>query len=432
VPAPSVFSALRHRDFRLFLGGQLVSQCGTWVQTVAQGWLVLQLTDSAFAVGLVTALGSLPILLFTLYGGVVADRVDKRRFVILLQSGMLLEALALAVLTHLGLISVHLVMGLASFYGLLSAFEVPSRQSLVSEIVGRDDLMNAIALNSSAFNVAMVIGPSIAGALIATVGLAACFYLNAASYLAVLTGLMLMRVRRPAVPARAAALGALREGFRYIFGNPWPRALVIIVASFTVFGASFLPMMPVYTRDVLGLDADGYGAMVSAIGIGAVSGAIAMAATGARIRRGRVVVATFAIFGAILATAGRAAGFWPALALFTLAGCLMAVIGIMANTMLQLEAPDRLRGRVMGFYSFVVLGMAPFGAFQAGWVSEHFGVRAAFALGGLACVLMAGLVGLATRGQARIAHGPTELPSGHPERCEGSPSPWQDPSLRSG
>ena len=168
----------------------MVSQSGTWVQTVAQGWLVLQLTDSAFAVGLVTALGSLPILLFTLYGGVVADRVDKRRFVILLQSGMLVEALALAVLTHLGLITVHLVMALASFYGLLSAFEVPTRQSLVSEIVGREDLMNAIALNSSAFNAARVIGPSIAGALIATVGLAACFYVNAASYLAVLTGLL--------------------------------------------------------------------------------------------------------------------------------------------------------------------------------------------------------------------------------------------------
>ena len=193
---------------------------------------------------------------------------------------MLLEALALAVLTHLGLITVHLVMGLASFYGLLSAFEVPTRQSLVSEIVGKDDLMNAIALNSSAFNVARVIGPSIAGALIATVGLAACFYVNAASYLAVLTGLLLMRVRRPAVPSRAPALGALKEGFGYIFGNPWPRALVTIVAGFSVFGASFLPMMPVYTRDVLGLDADGYGAVVSAIGLGAASGAIAMAATG--------------------------------------------------------------------------------------------------------------------------------------------------------
>ena len=371
------------------------------MQIVAQGWLVLQLTDSAFAVGLVTALGSLPILLFTLYGGVVADRVDKRHLVLLLQSLMLVEALTLGVLTHQGWITVHLVMALASFYGLLSAFEVPTRQSLVSEIVGREDLMNAIALNSSAFNVARVIGPSIAGALIATVGLAACFFLNAASYLAVIAGLVLMRVRRPAIPSKAPAFGALKEGFGYIFGNRWPRALVTIVASFSVFGYSFLPMMPVFARDVLGLDADGYGAIVSAIGLGAAVGAIGMAATGGRNRGGRLVIGSFALFGVLLASAAFAPGFWSALALFTAAGCLMAVNGILANTMLQLQAPDRLRGRVMGFYSFVVLGMAPFGALQAGWVSEHYGARASFALGGVACVLMAALVGYAVRADGR-------------------------------
>ena len=394
---PSVFSALRHRDFRLFLGGQLVSQCGTWVQVVAQGWLVLQLTDSAFAVGLVTALGSLPILLFTLYGGVLADRVDKRRLVLVLQALMMVEALTLAVLTHQGWITVHLVMALAAFYGLLSAFEVPTRQALVSEIVGRDDLMNAIALNSSAFNVARVVGPSIAGALIATVGLAACFYLNAASYLAVLVGLVLMRVEHPATPSKVRAFGALKEGFGYIFGNPWPRALVTIIASFSIFGYSFVPLMPVFARDVLGLDADGYGALVSAIGLGAAVGAIGMAAGGGRTRSGRLLIGTFALFGLLLAAGAFAPDFWSALTLFTAAGCLMAVNGIQANTMLQLQAPDRLRGRVMGFYSFVVLGMAPIGAFQAGWVSEHFGVRTAYALGGAACVLMAGAVGWAMK-----------------------------------
>jgi MFS family permease len=314
---------------------------------------------------------------------------------------MLVEALTLGVLTHQGWITVHLVMALASFYGLLSAFEVPTRQSLVSEIVGREDLMNAIALNSSAFNVARVIGPSIAGALIATVGLAACFFLNAASYLAVIAGLVLMRVRRPAIPSKAPAFGALKEGFGYIFGNRWPRALVTIVASFSVFGYSFLPMMPVFARDVLGLDADGYGAIVSAIGLGAAAGAIGMAATGGRNRGGRLVIGSFALFGVLLAAAAFAPGFWSALALFTAAGCLMAVNGILANTMLQLQAPDRLRGRVMGFYSFVVLGMAPFGALQAGWVSEHYGARASFALGGVACVLMAALVGYAVRADGR-------------------------------
>jgi MFS family permease len=447
----SVFSALRHRDFRLFLGGQLVSLCGTWVQTVAQGWLVLQLTDSAFAVGLVTALGSLPILLFTLYGGVVADRVDKRRLVLVLQSLMLLEALTLAVLTHQGWITVHLVMALASFYGLLSAFEVPTRQALVSEIVGKEDLMNAIALNSSAFNVARVIGPSIAGALIATVGLAACFYLNAASYLAVIVGLVLMRVQRPGSPSTARAFGALKEGFGYIFGNRWPRALVTIIASFSIFGYSFLPMMPVFARDVLGLDADGYGAIVSAIGLGAAAGAIGIAASGGRTRSGRLLIGSFALFGVLLTGAAFAPGFWSALALFTLAGSLMAINGILANTMLQLQAPDRLRGRVMGFYSFVVLGMAPLGAFQAGWVSEHYGARAAFALGGAACVVMAGVVGWALRTGVEVSaerrKGGTaegwmgEAPHPDPERSEGEgPRPLvsgtdaqgPSPSLRSG
>jgi MFS family permease len=423
------------------------------VQTVAQGWLVLQLTDSAFAVGLVTALGSLPILLFTLYGGVVADRVDKRRLVLVLQSLMLVEALTLAVLTHQGWVTVHLVMALASFYGLLSAFEVPARQALVSEIVGKEDLMNAIALNSSAFNVARVIGPSIAGALIATVGLAACFYLNAATYLAVIVGLVLMRVRRPALPSTAPAFGALKEGFGYIVGNRWPRALVTIIASFSIFGYSFLPLMPVFARDVLGLDADGYGAILSAIGLGAAVGAIGMAASGGRTRSGRLLIGSFALFGVVLACAAYAPGFWSALTLFSIAGCLMATNGILANTMLQLQAPDRLRGRVMGFYSFVVLGMAPFGAFQAGWVSEHYGARVAFALGGAACVVMAGVVGWALRTgtgaaaasgvgaslSAERRNGGTAEGSADPRAMSsrGSFSPGlddrgEDPSLRSG
>jgi MFS family permease len=388
---PSTFtSALRHRDFRLFLFGQFVSLCGTWIQTVAQGWLVLQLTDSAFAVGLVTTLGSFPILLFTLYGGVIADRVDKRKLVLALQCGMVLEAVALGVLTQLGLITVAWVMVLAVFFGLLSAFEVPTRQALVAEIVGREDLMNAIALGSSAFNLARVIGPAIAGGLIATVGLAACFYANAASYLAVIVGLVLMRVRRPAVPTRVPALPALLEGIRYVIGNRWPRALVILIATFTVFGFSFVTMMPVFARDVLGLEAEGYGVLVSGVGVGAAAAALGMAALGGRARTARLAIGSSVLFGTTLAGAALAPGFWSALTLFTLTGCLMALNGITTNTMLQLQAPDHLRGRVMGFYSFTVLGMAPFGSLEAGWIAEHFGVRAALALGGVVC-LLAGL-----------------------------------------
>ena len=359
------------------------------MQTIAQGWLVLQLTDSAFLVGLVTALGSLPVLLFSLYGGVIADRVNKRRFILVLQSLMLLEALTLGVLTALGLITVEWVMALAVFFGLLTAFEVPARQAFVAEIVEREDLMNAIALGSSAFNLARVIGPALAGLVIATLGLSVCFFANAATYLAVIAGLARIKVEDVGPPAAIPLWTALREGFAYVFGSRWPRALVIIVATFSIFGFSFMPLMPVFARDALGLDASGYGAMVAAIGAGALAAAFFMAAYGGRVRQSRLVLGSSILFGGVLLAASVAPNFWPAVILFTICGGTMALNGIAANTMLQTEAPDELRGRVMGFYSFMVLGLAPFGSLQAGWLAEHFGVRWAFALGGLVCLAVA-------------------------------------------
>ncbi len=388
----SVLAATRHRDFRLFLTGQFISLCGTWIQTVAQGWLVLQLTNSAFAVGLVTTLGSLPILLLTLYGGVVADRVNKRKFVLILQSLMVIEGLTLGILILLHLVTVHWVMGLAIFFGTLSAFEVPTRQALIADIVPRKDLLNAIALGSSAFNVARVIGPAIAGVLISTIGIAACFLVNAASYLAVIASLVMMKKDTPPVPSTVSPGEALLQGFRYIFGNPWPRALITIIATFAIFGFSFMTMMPVFARDVLRLDAGGYGALLSAVGLGAAAAAIFMAAAGGRVPQPLLVLGSSTSFGLILTAAAFAPGFGSALVLFTMAGCVMALNGIAANSMLQVQAPDYLRGRVMGFYSFTVLGMAPFGSFQAGWIAEHFGVRTAVGLGGAVCFAVAAVV----------------------------------------
>jgi MFS family permease len=359
------------------------------MQTIAQGWLVLHLTNSAFAVGLVTALGSLPVLLFSLYGGVIADRVNKRRFILVLQCLMLLEALTLGVLTALNLITVQWVMGLAVFFGFLTAFEVPTRQAFIAEIVDRKDLMNAIALGSSAFNLARVIGPALAGLLIATVGLEACFFANAASYLAVIVSLMRMDVDWVRAPAAASVWTALGEGVTYIFSHRWPRALVIIVTTFSIFGFSFMPLMPVFARDALGLDASGYGALAASIGAGALAAAFFMAGFGGRVRQSRLVLGSSILFGAVLLAASLAPNFGSAVALFTMCGGVMALTGIAANTMLQTEAPDELRGRVMGFYSFMVLGLAPFGSIQAGWVAERFGVRIAFALGGLVCLSVA-------------------------------------------
>lgn len=385
--------ALRHRNFRIFLGGQVLSLTGTWMQSVAQGWLVLQLTDSPFQVGLVTTLASLPVFLLTLPGGVLADRVDKRRLIFLLQAGMLAEALALALLTASGQVTVGWVMGLAFFFGLLTAFEVPARQAFVIELVGRTDLPSAIALNSTAFNVTRVVGPSVAGVLIASVGVAACFFVNAASYVAVLAGLALLRLP-PAVPDTSgrSPWEALAEGVRYVRDTPWPRALILVTATFSVFGYASLPMLPVFARDALATGARGYGLLVAAVGIGAAVGALALAALETRVRRRPLLFAGGILFGAFLAAASVTGAFWLATVLLALTGLAMILTNVSVNTLLQTEAPDALRGRVMGFYSFVALGMAPFGALQMGWLADHLGIRAAYAIGGGICLVVSALV----------------------------------------
>ena len=397
-PQPA-FGALRHRNFRLFLGGQFVSLVGTWMQTVAQGWLVLQLTHSAFQVGLVTTIGTLPVLLFTLYGGVVADRVNKRRFLLVLQSLMLLEALALAVLTATGRVTVGWVMVLAAVQGLCSAFEIPARQSFLGEMTGREDLMTAIALNSSVFNVTRVIGPAIAGVLIAALGTAACFFVNAASYLGVIWMLAIMRPPFAGATTGLPGRSTFRDGWRYIFDTPEPRLLTLLTITFSVFGFSFAPMLPVYASEVLGAGATGYGALMSGVGVGAAAAALFVAAMGHRVHREGRVFAFAALFGGVLLLTSLTGRFGPALVLLTFAGCTWALTGILTNTLLQTKAPDHLRGRVMGFYSFMVVGMAPFGALQAGWVSEHLGVRSSLAIGGSICMLAAAFAWRSARSQ---------------------------------
>ena len=347
-------------------------------------------SSTAFIVGLVTALGALPILLFTLYGGVLADRVNRRKTVMLLQALLAVEALALAILVALNHVTVAWIMGLALFTGLVTAFEVPIRQAMVAELSGRESLMNAIALQSSVFNLARVLGPALAGAIIGIWGVGACFFLNAASFLAVIWGLWRMDLPdTPRAMGSVDVIGAFKEGARYVRHERWPRALMILIASTTIFGFSFLAMLPVFARDVLGTDAGGYGLLVSAVGIGALSGALFLAAFGGTLRKRRLALISAAGFGTALTTTALAPSYWSALALLAVVGCSMVLQSISANTLLQQEAPDHLRGRVMGFYSFVVLGMAPFGALQIGWVSQHYGTRVAFALGGTVCVLAA-------------------------------------------
>ena len=392
----SAAPALAHRNFQLFLGGQFVSLIGTWMQTVAHGWLVYTLTGSAFLVGLVPALGGLPILLFTLYGGVLADRVEKRRFIMVLQALMLCEAVLLAVLTATGQITVTWVIVLAVVFGFLTAFEVPARQAFVVDLVGKRDLMNAIALNSAAFNLSRVIGPAIAGVVITAFGVAAAFFANAASYLAVLVSLTRIRL-----PERVADSGTgldtrLRVGLEYVRRNAEPRSLILLTAAMSIFGYPFVAMLPVYAG-TLDVGAAGYGVLVSAVGVGAAVGALALAAVGGRLRQAKLAMDSAGLFAVALAGAALVPGMLPAIVFLTCAGCAMALQSIAANTQLQRSAPDHLRGRVMGLYSFVALGFAPFGALQAGWVSEHFGVQASFLGGALVISVAAALLARSTR-----------------------------------
>ena len=392
--AQNPFHALRHRNFRLFSIGQFISLAGTWMQVVALGWLVLDLTNSPFYVGLVSTLTSLPILLFTLWGGVLADRVHRRRALILLQSFMLADALALALLTLTGHVTVHWVMALALVHGTSAAFEVPIRQAFIVEMVGKEDLMNAIALNSSNFNITRIFGPMLAGLVVGSVGVAPCFVLNAVSFVAVIVCLLRMEESdaRPAPPG-GSALTTLREGYRYVLDQPLPRALLLLTALYAIFGFAFVSMLPVFARDVLRTGAAGYGGLMTAVGVGASVGALAMAALGHRVARLRIIRGAGMLFALTLALTALVQVWWLAAGVLAVAGCAMILNNVSTNTQLQMAAPDHLRGRVMGFYSLMVLGMAPLGSFQAGWVSEHFGVPMSLALG--AVVTAAGTLWLA-------------------------------------
>jgi len=386
LPAPTL-GALRIRNFRIFILGQFVSLCGTWVHTVALGWLALELTNSALQVGLVTFFGALPVLLFTLWGGVVAGRVNKRRALLWLQSLFLVEALAMGVLTASGLITIQWIYALALLGGLGNAFEIPIRQAFLGELAGRQNLMSAIALNSTAFNLSRVFGPALAGTLLAAAGAAACFFINAGSFLSVL--ISLVRITPEAswtAPTGGRHLG-IREGINYVFGSAWPRTLVTLTGTFTIFGASFVAILPVYARDTLGTGAGGYGALTSTFGVGAAAGAISLAALGHRFPRTPILLWSGTGFAVSVFGLGLVTEFALAVPLMLLSGLCAALNAITINTTLQTEAPDHLRGQVVGFYSFIVVGMAPLGSLQIGWLAEHFGAGTATLIGGTVCLV---------------------------------------------
>ncbi|HEY6089662.1 MAG TPA: MFS transporter [Gemmatimonadaceae bacterium] len=373
-----------HRNFRLFWIGQTVSLIGTWMQQVGQGWLALELTNSAFLVGLVAAAGSLPVLLFSLYGGVVADRRSKLRIVIICQALLLVEAALLWWFTWSGRMNFHWLLALTTLGGLISAFEIPARQALTVELVAREDLVDAIALNSGGFNLARIVGPSIAAVVLAKFGLAWCFGLNALSYFAVL--ISLARIKLPPwtpVQHLVSPFEQLTQGLSYIRNSRSVSGLMGVIAIYSIFGFQYLTMMPVVARDVLHTGASGYGLLLTFVGIGALTGALSLAGLGGRIRRGRLFNATAYAFAGltILFSLVRSAHLAAFVLLFL--GLTMLINGALANGILQSVVPDELRGRVMATYVFVYVGFTPIGSFIAGLVARFVGVQWAIFSGGV-------------------------------------------------
>jgi MFS family permease len=379
---------LTHRNFRSFWIGQTLSLVGSWMQSMAIGWLALELSNSAFVVGVVVASGSLPILVFSLYAGVLVDRSDKLRLVTFAQALLLLEAVLLWWLTWSGHITVSALIALSLGAGIVQSVEIPARQALMIDLVGRDDLRDAIALNSSGFNLARIVGPALGAAIIANAGMAWCFGVNALSYLTVLIGLKRVRLPpwvEPRMPGKPVQ--QIREGLTYALQHRPVRALLELVTVFSVLGIPYIALMPVLARDRLGLGAGGYGVMLSILGIGGLTGALALAAMGLHIRRGPLVRRTATLYATLLLILSfvRQPGFAYPILLAT--GFLMIVNNAMANGMLQTMVPDEYRGRLMSIYSMIVVGLPQVvGAFSAGVIAGLIGVQ--WAIGGAAVAML--------------------------------------------
>ena len=387
------FRALRHRNFRLYFGGQLTSLTGTWMQTVAQSWLVLKLSNSALMLGIVTFANYLPILLVALFAGVVVDHVDRRRLIVVAQILMMLSAFVLAALTWTGVVRVEHVVMLAAFNGIVSSFDMPGRQAFVVEMVGIEDLPNAIALNSMMFNVARTIGPAIAGMLIYMVGMATCFFLNGVSYLAVIWSLLAMRLpRRTAEHVAVDMLRRVREGMTYVWEHQPSRYLLLVVAINSGLGMQYSVLMPVFAESILHAGARGYGILMGAQGVGAVAGAVALAWRSGT-SRGLRQSLTVGLFMTAIAIIGFGLSSLMTFSLIAQLFIGAGLINYMAttNTMLQIFVSDELRGRVMSFYTLSFIGIAPLGALMVGYIGERLGPQVAVVICGalsLGCALL--------------------------------------------
>jgi MFS family permease len=390
------FRSLRVRNYRLFFFGQLVSLTGTWMQQVGQDWLVLRLTDRALPLGVTLALQFAPMLVLGAWAGAVADRLDKRRLLLATQAAMASLALVLGVLTATGAVRLWMVYVLALLLGCATAFDMPTRQAFVTEMVGPDRVTNAVGLNSAVFNSARVVGPAVAGLLIAAVGIAPAFLLNAVSYLAVIAGLLAMdpdRLHR--LPPVDRAAGQVRAGLRYVWGNHVLRSTIALVAVVGALGLNYRVALPLLARFTFGGEASAYGALAAIMAAGAVVGALAAA------RRGRpsraLLLGSVAVFGLLSFAAAAAPTLLVEAVVLAPLGLASMTFLATANATLQLASSPEMRGRVMALYGLVFLGSTPVGGLLGGWMAGQFGPRSILLLSGVSSLAAAGLAAFLTR-----------------------------------
>ncbi|HEU5328098.1 MAG TPA: MFS transporter [Thermomicrobiales bacterium] len=405
-PFRQTFRALHNRNYRLFWIGQLISQTGTWMQQIAQAWLILQLTNSPLALGALTTVRFAPILLFSLFGGVYADRFPKRRTLLCTQTVMLLQAAAMAVLTWTGLINIPELYVLSIISGLAVALDNPTRQAFVVELVGREDVPNAVALNSTLFNTTRIIGPAISGVLIATVGMAACFGLNAVSYLAVLLGLVLIRTDQlfvgRAPRERRNIFAEIGEGLRYASRTPDVVLVLILMAVIGTFGYNNSVLLPLIAQDVLHTGAAGFGSLTSAMGVGSLIAALGIAYFNRSTRA--ILLVGAAGFCLLLGAVGLSSQLLLTILFLVGLGVCSIVFTATANTRLQLVSRPEFRGRIMSMYMLLFAGTTPIGSLIVGSLAERFGVQLAVIQLAVICAL--GVVGAAVFARRRLHDAP--------------------------
>ena len=383
-----MFSSLQVRNFRTYWFGMFISLIGTWIQQVALSWLVFQLTNSAFLLGIVGFLSSIPVFLLSLFGGVLADRLNKRNILILTQTIFMLLAFILAVLTQMKLVTVTQIMVIAVLNGIVMSFDAPTRQAVVVELVGKKHLFNAIALNSVAFNSSRIIGPALAGIFVATIGMSGCFYINGASFLAVIIALWTIKINNKVREGgQNTAFKDIKEGLVFIKNNPLILALISIVGVFSLFGVAHIILMPIFANNILKAGVKGLGVLMSSAGFGALIGALILARLGDFSYKGKfLTVSTFLFSISLIVFSLSKIYLLSIIALAFVGGTSVSTIALI-NTLLQLKVEDKFRGRVMSVFMITFAGFMPFGNLLAGVLAQRLGVSYTVLLGGIICAL---------------------------------------------